>query len=219
MRPRLPANRHSTPGHHPFLGGASTMRREGSLWLWLSSLVVLLLIVSLFASPLHVAGVSHASPGTHAAKAESESIAHGQVAVPACCANSKAGGADSCCVQKPGKVQVAEADDRDPTVAVAFAEPEKAKAAKVELETTEGCECVAPCPCASIAPASFDHCRALKFYQVQTGEVDRLDLKGLVFVAAIADSPKKMYELRDWKGGYTCPRAKRRATKGVASRC
>jgi len=61
-----------------------------------------------------------------------------------------------------------------------------------------GCECVAPCPCASIAPASVDHCRALKFYQVQTGEVDGLDLKGLVFVAAIADSPKKMYELRDW---------------------
>ena len=35
------------------------------------------------------------------------------------------------------------------------------------LETIEGCECVAPCPCESLEPASFDRCRALKCLTVR----------------------------------------------------
>jgi len=192
-----------------------------TIGLCLSSLVLLLLVAGMFARPEHVAAVSRASSDEAVVTGESATIGgHEEVAIPACCVNSKAGGAAPCCTDKQGKVQIGGADDSDTTVAVAFAEPEKTKPAKVVLETTEGCECVAPCPCASIAPASFDQCRALKFYQVQTGEVDGLDLKGLIFVAAIADSPKKMYELRDWRGALYLPEnadeAQRKALRRVA---
>jgi hypothetical protein len=189
------------------------MIRNRTTCLCLSSLALLLLMVGIFGNSVPFAGLSHASQGSAAAEDEQEIIPR------ACCAN-KAADSDSCCVQKSGEVQAVAAAGLDSTVAVLFAEPEKAKSAKVELETTEGCECVAPCPCASIGPASFDHCRALKFYQVQTGEVDGLDLKGLVFVAAISDSPKKMYELRDWKGALYLPEsasdAQRKALRRVA---
>jgi hypothetical protein len=186
----------------------------------LSSLIALLLVVGILGSSIHVAGLSHASQGTTANPKPATIDDVQEVASSACCAKLATADSESCCVQKPGEVQTVAADDLDLTVAVAFAEPQKATSAKVELETTEGCECVAPCPCASIAPASFDHCRALKFYQVQTGEVDGLDLKGLVFVAAISDSPKKMYELRDWKGALYLPEsasdAQRKALRRVA---
>jgi len=196
------------------------MRRNRTVWLCLSSLV-LLLIVGVFGSRIHLEGVSVASLATSAAKAESEKIvADEQVAPSVCCASSKTAGSEPCCVEKSGELQSVAADAIDLTFAVAFAEPQKAASAKVELETTEGCECVAPCPCASIGPASFDHCRALKFYHVLSGEVDGLDLKGLVFVAAISDSPKKMYELRNWKGALYLPEsasdAQRKALRRVA---
>jgi hypothetical protein len=79
--------------------------------------------------------------------------------------------------------------------------------AHVQLETTEGCECVAPCPCDSLEPASFDGCRALKFYHVHSGVVDGQDLAGMTFVAVIARSPKLMFHLRDWHGALYVPRS------------
>jgi hypothetical protein len=85
--------------------------------------------------------------------------------------------------------------------------PAGSAAATVGLETTEGCECVAPCPCVSVEPASFDGCRALKFYHVVSGIVDGQDLAGLTFVAVIARSPKEMFRLRDWHGALYVPRS------------
>jgi len=66
----------------------------------------------------------------------------------------------------------------------------------------ESCSCDAVCPCtwsAFTAKATFDRCRALLTYHVDSGEIDGVDVSGLSF-AFFLDTPPIMAE-GNWRVG------------------
>jgi hypothetical protein len=72
---------------------------------------------------------------------------------------------------------------------------------KLEGSYFETCSCDVICPCtASLAlEATNDRCNAILVFNVQSGEVDGIDVSGQT-VAAIADTPKVMSE-GNWRLG------------------
>src|SRR2546423_4180793 len=72
---------------------------------------------------------------------------------------------------------------------------------KLEGQYFENCSCDVPCPCTVSLDlgADRDRCSALLVFQVESGEVDGVDVSGLT-VAAIADTPKVMSE-GNWRLG------------------
>jgi hypothetical protein len=72
---------------------------------------------------------------------------------------------------------------------------------KIEGQYFENCSCDVPCPCTVSLDlgATRDRCNAFLVFQVESGEVDGVDVSGLT-VAAIADTPKVMTE-GNWRLG------------------
>jgi hypothetical protein len=72
---------------------------------------------------------------------------------------------------------------------------------KVEGQYFENCSCDVPCPCTVSLDfgADRDRCNAFLVFQVETGEVDGVDVSGLT-VAAMVDSPKVMSD-GNWRLG------------------
>jgi hypothetical protein len=72
---------------------------------------------------------------------------------------------------------------------------------KIEGQYFENCSCDVPCPCTVSLDMGADqeHCHAFLVFQVESGEVDGVDVSGLT-VAAIADTPKVMTD-GNWKLG------------------
>ncbi|MFL5782411.1 MAG: DUF1326 domain-containing protein [Thermoleophilaceae bacterium] len=72
---------------------------------------------------------------------------------------------------------------------------------KLEGEYFENCSCDVPCPCTVSLDlgADRDRCNAFLVFQVESGEVDGVDVSG-VTVAAVADTPKVMAE-GNWRLG------------------
>ena len=72
---------------------------------------------------------------------------------------------------------------------------------KVEGQYFENCSCDVPCPCTVSLDigADQDRCTAFLVFQVESGEVDGVDVSDLT-VAAIADTPKVMTE-GNWRLG------------------
>lgn len=72
---------------------------------------------------------------------------------------------------------------------------------KVEGQYFENCSCDVPCPCAVSFDlgADRDRCHAFLVFQVESGEIDGVDVSG-VTVAAVVDSPKVMTE-GNWRLG------------------
>jgi hypothetical protein len=72
---------------------------------------------------------------------------------------------------------------------------------KLEGQYFENCSCDVPCPCTVSLDlgADRDRCHAFLVFQVESGEVDGVDVSGLT-VAAVGDSPKVMSE-GNWRLG------------------
>jgi hypothetical protein len=72
---------------------------------------------------------------------------------------------------------------------------------KVEGQYFENCSCDVPCPCTVSFDlgADRDRCHAFLVFQVESGEIDGVDVSG-VTVAAVVDSPKVMTE-GNWRLG------------------
>ena len=72
---------------------------------------------------------------------------------------------------------------------------------KLEGQYFENCSCDVPCPCTVSLDlgADYDRCKAFLVFQVDSGEIDGVDVSGLT-VAAIADTPKVMSE-GNWRLG------------------
>jgi hypothetical protein len=72
---------------------------------------------------------------------------------------------------------------------------------KIEGNYFENCSCDVPCPCTVSLDlgADRDRCHAFLVFEVNSGEVDGVDVSGLT-VAAIADTPKVMSE-GNWRLG------------------
>lgn len=72
---------------------------------------------------------------------------------------------------------------------------------KLEGQYFENCSCDVPCPCTVSLDlgADRDRCMAFLAFQVESGEVDGVDVSGLT-VAAVADTPKVMSE-GNWRLG------------------
>jgi hypothetical protein len=72
---------------------------------------------------------------------------------------------------------------------------------KIEGQYFENCSCDVPCPCTVSLDigADRDRCTAFLVFQVESGEVDGVDVSDLT-VAAIADTPKVMTE-GNWRLG------------------
>ena len=72
---------------------------------------------------------------------------------------------------------------------------------KLEGTYFENCSCEAPCPCTVSLSlgADYDRCEVLLAFDVESGEVDGVDVGG-VAVAVVADTPKVMTE-GNWKLG------------------
>jgi hypothetical protein len=72
---------------------------------------------------------------------------------------------------------------------------------KIEGQYFENCSCDVPCPCTVSLDlgADRDRCNAFLVFQVESGEVDGVDVSGLT-VAAVADTPKVMTD-GDWRLG------------------
>jgi hypothetical protein len=72
---------------------------------------------------------------------------------------------------------------------------------KVEGQYFENCSCAVPCPCTVSLDlgATYDRCNAFLVFQIESGEVDGVDVSGLT-VAAIADTPKVMTD-GNWRLG------------------
>lgn len=71
----------------------------------------------------------------------------------------------------------------------------------IEGRYFENCSCEVVCPCtASLAlGADYDHCRVVLAFQIDTGEVEGVDVSGLT-LAAVAEAPKFMHE-GNWRLG------------------
>jgi hypothetical protein len=72
---------------------------------------------------------------------------------------------------------------------------------KLEGQYFENCSCDVPCPCTVSLDlgADRDRCHAFLVFQVESGEVEGVDVSGLT-VAAIGDTPKVMSE-GNWRIG------------------
>jgi hypothetical protein len=72
---------------------------------------------------------------------------------------------------------------------------------KLEGQYFEHCSCNAPCPCAVSLDlgADYDRCNVLLVFQVESGEVDGVDVSGLTG-ALVVDTPKVMSE-GNWRLG------------------
>ena len=72
---------------------------------------------------------------------------------------------------------------------------------KIEGQYFENCSCDVPCPCTVSLDlgADRDRCNAFLVFQVESGEVDGVDVSGLT-VAAMVDTPKVMSE-GNWRLG------------------
>ncbi len=72
---------------------------------------------------------------------------------------------------------------------------------KLEGNYFENCSCDVPCPCTVSLDlgADRDRCNALLVFEVESGDVEGVDVSGLT-VAAIADTPKVMSE-GNWRLG------------------
>jgi hypothetical protein len=72
---------------------------------------------------------------------------------------------------------------------------------KLEGQYFENCSCDVPCPCTVSLDlgADYDRCNAFLAFQVESGEVDGVDVSGLT-VALMADTPKVMSE-GNWRLG------------------
>jgi hypothetical protein len=72
---------------------------------------------------------------------------------------------------------------------------------KLEGQYFENCSCDVPCPCTVSLDlgADRDRCHFFLVFQVESGEVDGVDVSGLT-VAAIGDTPKVMSE-GNWRLG------------------
>ena len=72
---------------------------------------------------------------------------------------------------------------------------------KLEGQYFENCSCDVPCPCTVSLDlgADRDRCHAFLAFQVESGEVDGVDVSGLT-VALMADTPKVMSE-GNWRLG------------------
>jgi hypothetical protein len=72
---------------------------------------------------------------------------------------------------------------------------------KLEGQYFENCSCDVPCPCTVSLDlgADRDRCNAFLVFQVESGEVDGVDVSG-VTVALMADTPKVMNE-GNWRLG------------------
>ena len=65
----------------------------------------------------------------------------------------------------------------------------------------ENCSCEVPCPCTVSLDlgADYDRCNAFLVFQIESGEIEGVDVSGLT-VAAVADTPKVMSE-GNWRLG------------------
>ncbi len=72
---------------------------------------------------------------------------------------------------------------------------------KIEGQYFENCSCDVPCPCTVSLDlgADRDRCNAFLVFDVESGEVDGVDVGGTT-VAAVIDTPKVMVE-GDWRLG------------------
>jgi hypothetical protein len=72
---------------------------------------------------------------------------------------------------------------------------------KLQGQYFENCSCDVPCPCTVSLDlgADRDRCHAFLVFQVESGEVDGVDVSGRI-VAAVADTPKVMSE-GNWRLG------------------
>jgi hypothetical protein len=72
---------------------------------------------------------------------------------------------------------------------------------KLDGQYMENCSCDVPCPCTVSLDlgADRDRCHAFLVFQVESGEVDGVDVSGLT-VAAVGDTPKVMSE-GNWRLG------------------
>jgi hypothetical protein len=72
---------------------------------------------------------------------------------------------------------------------------------KLEGQYFENCSCDVPCPCTVSLDlgADGDRCHAFLVFQVESGEVDGVNVSGLT-VAAVGDTPKVMSE-GNWRLG------------------
>jgi hypothetical protein len=72
---------------------------------------------------------------------------------------------------------------------------------KLEGTYFENCSCEMPCPCTVSfdAGADYDRCQVLLAFDVESGEVDGVDVGGLT-AAIVADTPKVMTE-GNWRLG------------------
>jgi hypothetical protein len=72
---------------------------------------------------------------------------------------------------------------------------------KLEGQYFENCSCDVPCPCTVSLDlgADYDRCNAFLAFQIESGEVDGVDVSGLT-VALMAETPKVMSE-GNWRLG------------------
>ena len=67
----------------------------------------------------------------------------------------------------------------------------------------ENCNCEVACPCSVAnfgAPATYDGCKAVFGFHIESGDVDGVDVSGLSVAVVIVDSPKVMLE-GGWRVG------------------
>jgi hypothetical protein len=71
----------------------------------------------------------------------------------------------------------------------------------IEGNYFENCSCEVPCPCTVSLDfgADYDRCNALLVFQIESGEIEGVDVSGLT-VAAVGDTPKVMSE-GNWRLG------------------
>ena len=71
----------------------------------------------------------------------------------------------------------------------------------IEGNYFENCSCEVPCPCTVSLDfgADYDRCNALLVFQIESGEIEGVDVGGLT-VAAIGDTPQVMSE-GNWRLG------------------
>jgi hypothetical protein len=72
---------------------------------------------------------------------------------------------------------------------------------RIEGSYFENCSCEVPCPCTVSLDlgADYDRCNALLVFQIESGEIEGVDVSGLT-VAAVGDTPKVMSE-GNWRLG------------------
>ena len=72
---------------------------------------------------------------------------------------------------------------------------------KLDGRYFENCSCEVPCPCTVSLDlgADYDRCNAFLVFQIESGEIEGVDVSGLT-VAAVADTPKVMSE-GNWRLG------------------